>query len=368
MVGKSADAADYEPWDLLVDTPLVVDGALETTSVGLVGVEFRADVLPLLETHCESCHTSVGGAAPANGAGMALFDTTITDPEERAVEAWWTLARDYTSDNAHGDAIPGQSSTSFHTPQKSRYVRALQARQSLLAWTIWGERLDGRSNDDLPGQLDVTNADIDFVRGPCPAPDLLSSVEKGTITRWIDLGGPMDLDRPEGNYTDDGLVPILTAGLVDVDGILSVRVGALDVESGLDLGSLRVDAVLADGSEFSLSADELVLEADSHVAWAVLDAPAADAFPARLWAEVRDRAGNLEDLERIVDGPDLGTEPPDPTEGSEEGTPGEDADGNDPAGDPGGGCGCRTPGPGGGVGWLLLALGAAAAPRRRSTS
>ena len=44
---------------------------------------------------------------------------------------------------------------SWGYPNASRYVRMFQARRSLLVWKIFGERLDGFSNDDHPSEFPV---------------------------------------------------------------------------------------------------------------------------------------------------------------------------------------------------------------------
>ena len=41
---------------------------------------------------------------------------------------------------------------SWGYPNASRYIRKFQSRRSLLIWKIFGERLDGFSNDDFPSE------------------------------------------------------------------------------------------------------------------------------------------------------------------------------------------------------------------------
>ena len=112
----------------------------------------------------------------------------------------------------------------------SRYVRMFQSRRSLLVWKIFGERLDGWTNDDLPtetvpgdakhaaveGQADrehvapsqpgrsglhrQRHASARGGRGKLCRPDgkkikvaPLTDEDRLTIVRWIDLGCPIDL-------------------------------------------------------------------------------------------------------------------------------------------------------------------------------
>ncbi|NIP94222.1 MAG: hypothetical protein GWO24_12515, partial [Akkermansiaceae bacterium] len=41
---------------------------------------------------------------------------------------------------------------SWGYPQASRTIRKFQSRRSLLVWKVYGERLDGFSNDDHPSE------------------------------------------------------------------------------------------------------------------------------------------------------------------------------------------------------------------------
>src|SRR5436853_4861502 len=106
-----------------------------------------------------------------------------------------------------------------------------QSRRSLLVWKIFGERLDGWSNDDFPTETTPGNpktlqlkgqpvpdtpanrnrADLDYTGSAMPPPEAvagdyvgpggkkikvapLGDEDRRTIVRWSDLGCPIDLD------------------------------------------------------------------------------------------------------------------------------------------------------------------------------
>src|SRR5262249_33180319 len=153
----------------------------------------------------------------------------------------------------------------------SRYIREFQSRRSLLIWKIYGERLDGWTNDDFPTEKtpgDATTlmwkgkaiaatpqnrnlADLDYLPPPCPPPDgkvpPVSDEEKRTFVRWIDLGCPIDLDYDAANSKERGYGwmlddnrPTLTVTYptpnanTKLDRIL---IGMHDYDTGLDMKS-----------------------------------------------------------------------------------------------------------------------------------
>src|SRR4029453_5082365 len=136
---------------------------------GMVGIEYFHDVLPILQRRCVSCHSTSGNTT---GTDLA-FDGTArdTDPYFRLAKA--PLGK-------YGGAPPGGS---YSYPQISKYVRANQARQSLIAWKLFGARLDGRANSDR-------SHDLDFAAHSKPHGATLD--ECRAIARWIDLGCPID--------------------------------------------------------------------------------------------------------------------------------------------------------------------------------
>jgi hypothetical protein len=135
----------------------------------------------------------------------------------------------------------------WYLPQLTRYLRAFQSRQSLLLWKVWGERLDGRTNDSRADDLDFVPSAAHPAGVGVPG---MTGEEKLTLARWVDLGAPIDLTRggasaPWG-YLEDDLRPALVlrpsleaaraaGGAIDV-----LEVAAFDVESGVVPGSLTV--------------------------------------------------------------------------------------------------------------------------------
>src|SRR5262249_39310986 len=105
---------------------------------------------------------------------------------------------------------------------------------SLLVWAVYGARLDGRQNADRTD-------DVDFNGHP---PLNLSGADKRTVARWVDLGCPVNFPgETRFLYTDDDALPV-----IHVDSLLRgrnaqtavVRVGLVDVKSGIDWSSLRL--------------------------------------------------------------------------------------------------------------------------------
>ena len=162
----------------------------------------------------------------------------------------------------------------------SRYIRKFQSRRSLLIWKIWGERLDGWTNEDFPtakepGEAEsleqlgkpISNtqrnrdlSDLDY-RGSVMPPvkavksglvQALSDEDKRTLVRWIDLGCPIDLDINKKQlgygWLGDDKRPTLTLTIpaagknATFDRIL---IGAFDYYSGIKSESLSVTANFA---------------------------------------------------------------------------------------------------------------------------
>jgi hypothetical protein len=165
--------------------------------------------------------------------------------------------------------------------------------------TICGERLDGRTNAER-------SDDLDYARGTCPSPATLTSDEKGLITRWIDIGCPIDLDdgtRPRLRYAQDNLVPVMTVRLEDAGGVVRLRVGLLDLESGIDPGSLDVRIEVPGAAPVRIGHGDLAFDPASGVGTANLPIQTSQfssARPLKVVAEVADEAGNRERLRLTV--------------------------------------------------------------------
>ena len=150
------------------------------------------------------------------------------------------LALDHAGRFGHKSPVGGWSH-----PQASRYVRAFQARRSLLIWKVFGKRLDGFSNDDFateavagdPNSLHYKGkpfannrrswrlVNLAYSGSVMPPPEAvkqgkvkpLTDEDRRTLVRWIDLGCPIDLDfdpkqpqRRGSGWMQDDSRPTLT--------------------------------------------------------------------------------------------------------------------------------------------------------------
>jgi hypothetical protein len=271
-------------WDVTSRTPILsqdAQGAPIVTAAegGMVDVEYHRDVQPILEQRCVSCHSTVGNKSMTD---LAFDGKSPTD------DPYFRLVRD--KQGKFGGAPPGGL---YDYPQLSRYVRANQARQSLLIWKLYNQRLDGRQNGDRPDDLDFT---------PHSKPHGATLAEIRTISRWIDLGCPMDFQssiHAGYRYTDDNGLPVLNVATPvrgwngSFDGV--IRVGAADAESGIDWASLQValDDDLSDGVRFErIVASTITRAPGSSVVWVTLLEPLPRDRELLLSVEVKDNAGN----------------------------------------------------------------------------
>ena len=287
-------------------------------------VEYWNHVRPILQSKCIACHTSVPQAPYSFEDVMELdldrdFDTVI-----EGGRFWPGTFFRLTQDERAVYGLPPMSSYgSWFLPQATRYVRAFQSRQSLLAWKVWGERLDGRTNADRPTEAvpgdpttfpagaNTDEADLDFVGTIMPPPGAsagpLSYEEKLTITRWIDTGTPVHQSAvpnfERGFFTDD-LRPVLYASPSTEDAkqapITEVAIAAYDLESGLASGTLVLsfDVDLAGTPAGTNLAAGLDPAADGRITIALPEP--LDAFLARATMTVRiqDLAGHTATIER----------------------------------------------------------------------
>lgn len=244
----AASRPDYAIPDLARSTPLLAlprSGAptVRTIASHQMTVEWTRDVEPILERRCASCH---GGANPAAGLPLARSTPKIDRDGVSWPGAYFRLVLDTFAD---ASPAPPNGEAQWYVPQLTRYLRGFQSRQSLLMWKVWGERLDGRSNE-------TRGDDLDFVPSAAhPAgtgvPGMLPE-EKLTLARWIDLGAPIDLGSPWG-FLEDDLRPtlVLRPSVVQAraaGGIDALELSAFDTESGVVPASLTVTCNLRLGA------------------------------------------------------------------------------------------------------------------------
>ena len=287
---------DYQPFDLTTAVPLVTSRAgdqskrqwdshnetgLKFVKENSVTVEYFRDIQPLLKKSCVACHSARNGKTPAARLDLDADDETVTGATPGFLSFALTGPGTYIrlAADVHGNwgikswVKSGKWDFLGVQGSASRYVRMFQSRRSLLMWTLYGERLDGFDNEDIPYQKipgDATSwswkgkpitptdqmreAHIGFVGGIMPPTEAVASglvapltdEDKRTFARWIDLGAPIDLtsSRTEGWHLDDQRPTLaLTSPAIGDNGpIRRVVIGAYDVGSGLDTGSLKVTA------------------------------------------------------------------------------------------------------------------------------
>ncbi|HZT80526.1 MAG TPA: hypothetical protein VFA26_09895, partial [Gemmataceae bacterium] len=202
----AAARPDYKVWDLVNETPLLTDKArdqsgrkwdaddksgLRVVKGGPVNVEYHRDVRPILQRSCVACHTAKGGRQPAGNLNLDADDELIqAEHHGKFPGTYYRLAMDNRAKYGHKPV----GWDSWGAMQASRYVRKMQSRRSLLAWKIFGRRLDGFSNDDHPSEakpgdrdtlvlkgekVDVqkykARADLDYVGSPMPPPEAVKA-------------------------------------------------------------------------------------------------------------------------------------------------------------------------------------------------
>ena len=307
----------------------------------IVSPEYFRDIQPLLKRSCAACHTK-SSEKPA--ATLVLDGDDERIPIENQGRLPGTYVRLAVDERAKFGIKPvGYDSWGY--PNASRYIRKLQARRSLLAWKIFGKRLDGFTNDDHPSEtepgsrilqlkgdpIDLSKNrsrwDLDYVGSAMPpaeavagtyvGPDAkkikvepLTDEDRRTIVRWIDLGCPIDLDydpqAPEsrglGWMADDNRpVLTLTHPQPGANGPLSrIRIGMHDYYTGLDAASFRVTADVAiDGIPAGENLASKFVPVETGV-WEMKLSKPVDALPSgRLTVEVKDRQGNTSRIERL---------------------------------------------------------------------
>jgi hypothetical protein len=335
---------DYEVFDLTRKAPLITTKAKDESrkkwdvadstglrfEEGVKNVEFWRDVKPILERSCAACHTAKDGKPEGN---LVLDDfKTVNLPDcDDVPGAYYLLAMDSAGRFGH-KAVIG----SWRGHNASRYIRIFQSRRSLLSWKIFGERLDGWTNDDFPTETVPGNpktlhlkgqpvpdtpatcnrADLDFTGSVMPPPEAvkagkvapLSEEDKLTLVRWIDLGCPIDLDydpkkpaKTSFGWMLDDQRPTLALSLPRAGAnpaLEVIRIGMHDYGSGLDDASL---SVVADFAVDGVPAGQNLAPKFKSVASGVyewkLTAPLS-IRKGRLNVNVKDRQGNVTRVDR----------------------------------------------------------------------
>jgi len=343
----AAARSDYKVWDLVNTTPLLTDkghdeskkkwdteedAGLRIVKNGPVNVEYHRDVRPILARSCIACHTAKGGKEPPGNLNLDADDEMVqTEQSGKVPGTYYRLAMDERAKFGHKPI--GYDSWGY--PNASRYIRMFQSRRSLLTWKIYGERLDGFSNDDLPSEakpgertlmqrgqkIDLEKNrhrwDLDLTGSQMPPPEAvkagkvkaLTDEDRRTLVRWIDLGCPVDFDydpqhpdaRGYGWMLDDNrptLALTLPAAGKSAE-LTRLLVGMHDYGSGVDMKTFLVTADFAiDGVPAGENlADRF--KPKSQGVWELrLDKAMTKLARGKLRISVADRQGNVSREER----------------------------------------------------------------------
>jgi hypothetical protein len=316
FAGTAASNSSYVVPDLANTTPMLsVNDSGETELVtfaqGALDVEFNRDIKPIIERSCAACHSDNN---PSGAPAILVLDKDeLIDGYDNA---WHRLANDQEADYG----IPPLTEPYWwRQTNRSRYIRAFQSRRSLLMWKIWGQRLDGWSNENHPSATvrgdkttlaeggsngEVNRSDLDFDGQICPPPgsaQALSENEKMLFARWIDLGSP--ISKPQTTdlswFTDEVRPTLALSAKPDAKTLSSIQIGMHDYYSGLDLDSLSVKAnfILAGRAAGSELANLFTPRSDQ--VWQ-LDLAAALSVKTgdTLHISVKDQSGNVVNLKR----------------------------------------------------------------------
>src|SRR5207253_2288456 len=158
---------NYPVWDLVNRTPVNTSkandesrqtwDANDTSGVrfiknGPLNVEYWRDIKPILIRSCVGCHTAKGEKTPKGQLDLDADDELIQNEHlGKFPGTYYRLALDERAKFGYKPA--GWDSWGY--PNASRYIRKFQSRRSLLVWKIYGERLDGFSNEDHPSEKEA---------------------------------------------------------------------------------------------------------------------------------------------------------------------------------------------------------------------
>jgi len=352
----AAAKADYTVFDLTTQTPLITTRKLDQSAkrwdvnneTGLrfaksvLTVEYFRDIKPILDRSCVACHSEKAGKPAGN---LVLDDERIVTTQNPAglgfaINVPGTYAR--LAADAKGEY--GHKPLNKHgwsDLSASRYVKLMQARRSLLIWKLYGKRLDGWDNEDLPYEAipgDPSSlrqhgkpiadspknrnlAHIGYTGGIMPPPEAvagtyvapdgrkiqvpaLTDEERVTFVRWVDLGCPIDLTNTPGGsgWSLDDQRPTLTLTAPHTgrnDSVTRILVGMHDYNSGLDMKTFHVSANFAiNGIAAGRDLSDQFRSKSQGVWELVLDRPMEKLATSTLTVSIKDRQGNETRIER----------------------------------------------------------------------
>ncbi len=357
---------EYRVFDLTGQTPLLTSKARDESgkkwdrndATGLrydqkvVNVEYQRDIKPILQQSCAACHSKQSNQPAGN---LVLDDESLIDG---VPGTYYRLAQDNGDNSGKFGFKSLINGGVWRGTNASRYIRKFQSRRSLLIWKIFGERLDGWSNDDFPTettpgdartlqyhgqsleptQQNLNRADLDFTGSEMPPPEAvagtyrdntgrairvapLTEEDRLTLVRWIDLGCPIDLDfdnqhperRGRGWLADDTR-PTLTVAWPQPgnnEPLHEIVFGMHDYDSGLDLSSLDIRSSFSvQGRRPGENLADLAQAGRTGIWRVPLDQPIDHLANGTLRVRVRDGAGNWTAIDRVfsVNAPKLTTQ------------------------------------------------------------
>ena len=343
----AAAKPDYKIFDLTRQTPLLTTKKLDQSGkrwdvkdeTGVrfepiaKTVEFFHDVKPIFDRSCVACHSQ----KLDKPAGKLVLDDErwISTQNPAGLGFGITVPGTYArlaADTKGEYGIKPLKKHGWTDLSASRYIKLMQSRRSLLIWKIYGQRLDGWNNDDLPYEAipgDPTSltqhgkpiadtpkarelSHVAFTGSIMPPPEAVKSgkvkaltdEDRMTLVRWIDLGCPIDLskDSARPGWTLDDQRPTLTLTYPRAgsnDSLPRIVVGMHDYNTGLDMKTFHVSADFAvNGLEAGKNLADQFREKSQGVWELVLDRPMASLPKGSLTVAVKDRQGNVSRIER----------------------------------------------------------------------
>ena len=345
-----AATADYQVFDLTRKTPLITNqekdqsgkrwdadnsSGLRYLSSGVANVEYFRDVQPILKRSCAACHTAKDERQPAGNLNLDADHEQVNVPNQgKWPGTYYRLAADSRAKFGHKPVIHNGT---WRQTNASRYIRKFQSRRSLLIWKIYGQRLDGWTNDDFPTarvagdsntlewagkpipntQRDRDRSDLDFRGKVMPPPEAvkagkvkaLSDEDRRTIVRWIDLGCPIDFDYDSENSNQRGYGwmcddkrPTLTISEPQRGvnrSLHRILIGMDDYYSGLDVESFTV---VADFDLNGISAGDNLSPRFKELSSGVVELKVKQEINSltegTITVSVMDRQGNLSRIQR----------------------------------------------------------------------
>jgi len=300
--------------------------------------EYHRDIKPIFARSCVACHTKESNEPAGN---LVLDDDELVKAKNPS-----GLGFDINVPASYARLAADAKGQWGHKPwhrhgwrgeSASRYVTMMQARRSLLIWKIYGQRLDGWQNDDMPYEAtpgDVKSmtqhgkpveptspvleiAHLAYLGSSMPPPEAvkagkvqpLSDEDRRTLVRWIDLGCPIDLQyngdpKKRTGWLVDDQRPTLTLALDEPGKGKSpsrLLIGMHDYDSGIDQASFQVKA---DFEVAGVAADKDLspqFKSISDGVWELpLDGSLAGLKTARISVEIKDKQGNASRIERTI--------------------------------------------------------------------